>query len=232
MSSISDKNFYTYLIKWSKTGKWYYGVRYAKNSNPKDLWKTYLTSSKYVELHRKEFGDPDIIQIRKTFNSSSKARKWENTVLKKLKVLERNDSLNQTTNLSISPDLCSKFKKGKTYEEIYGKEKAKELRDSRSKNNRENIRLKNGHSNSSKMKMSTKRQKGMNPKAKSISFRLDNQIFNFECLLDAHIFLVSKFDISISSAKYVIDCFLQKKEIPARKNYQIQKQILSSITSS
>jgi len=33
---------YTYLIGWSKLKKYYYGVRFAKKSNPKDLWVNIL----------------------------------------------------------------------------------------------------------------------------------------------------------------------------------------------
>lgn len=31
---------YTYLIGWSSHNKFYYGVRYAKGSNPNELWKS------------------------------------------------------------------------------------------------------------------------------------------------------------------------------------------------
>ena len=36
---------YTYLIGWPDHNKWYYGVRYAKGSDPADLWNPYTTSS-------------------------------------------------------------------------------------------------------------------------------------------------------------------------------------------
>ncbi len=60
---------YTYIIGWSLYNKYYYGVRYAKNCNPNDLWKTYFTSSKYVKEFRNNHGEPDIIQVRKTFEN-------------------------------------------------------------------------------------------------------------------------------------------------------------------
>jgi hypothetical protein len=72
---------YTYLIGWSKLNKWYYGSRYAKGCHPDDLWKTYFTSSKHVKQFRSEFGDPDIVQIRRTFTDPSKVRLWEDSVL-------------------------------------------------------------------------------------------------------------------------------------------------------
>jgi len=40
---------YTYLIGWTSTNKYYYGVRFAKNCNPSELFITYFTSSKHVK---------------------------------------------------------------------------------------------------------------------------------------------------------------------------------------
>lgn len=59
--------YYTYLIGWTEHNKWYYGVRFAKNCHPNELWKTYFTSSKHVISFRNTFGEPDIINVRKTF---------------------------------------------------------------------------------------------------------------------------------------------------------------------
>lgn len=77
---------YTYLIGWSKQNKWYYGVRYSKNCNPADLWVKYFTSSKKVKEFRKINGDPDVIQIRKTFVDSKAAKLWEDKVLRRMRV--------------------------------------------------------------------------------------------------------------------------------------------------
>lgn len=89
---------YTYLIGWSKLNKFYYGVRYAKNCNPSDLWITYFTSSKHVKYHRELFGDPDIIQIRRKFSSPEKAKAWEEKVLRKLNVITDKRFLNKNVN--------------------------------------------------------------------------------------------------------------------------------------
>lgn len=86
---------YTYLIGWSKHNKYYYGVRYGKNCNPNDLWVSYFTSSVLVKEYRTNFGEPDIIQIRKTFDDAASARKWEHNVLVKMKCLAENKWLNQ-----------------------------------------------------------------------------------------------------------------------------------------
>lgn len=53
---------YTYHIAWTSIDKHYYGVRYAKNCHPSDLWQTYFTSSKHVKNTRERYGEPDIIE--------------------------------------------------------------------------------------------------------------------------------------------------------------------------
>jgi hypothetical protein len=102
---------YTYLLKWSSTGMKYYGVRYAKNCTPADLWNPYKTSSKYVKEYVELHGNPDIIEIRKVFDSADKARLWEHKVLKNLSAASRSDYLNRTDNHSISPEDCGKAAK-------------------------------------------------------------------------------------------------------------------------
>lgn len=94
---------YTYLIGWSSINKWYYGVRFCKNCHPSDLWVKYFTSSKLVKKLRESIGEPDVVQVRKTFNNSNSARIWENKVLKKLNVIHEDKWLNQTDNISIQP---------------------------------------------------------------------------------------------------------------------------------
>ncbi len=75
---------YTYLIGWKKQNKFYYGVRYSKKCKPDDLWVTYFTSSKYVREFRNQYGEPDIIQIRRTFKDKKSAKNWEDKVLRRL----------------------------------------------------------------------------------------------------------------------------------------------------
>ena len=86
---------YTYRIAWSNLNKHYYGVRYAKNCNPNDLWKIYFTSSKIVKQYREKYGEPDVVEIRKIFDCPHKAKIWENKVLKRLKVLDNNKWINE-----------------------------------------------------------------------------------------------------------------------------------------
>ena len=75
---------YTYLIGWTNLNKFYYGVRYKRGCSPSDFWKSYFTSSKIVKKYRELYGEPDIIEIRKTFDCPHKAKLWESKVLTKL----------------------------------------------------------------------------------------------------------------------------------------------------
>lgn len=83
---------YCYLIGWSKLNKFYYGVRYSRKykclhstgCHPDDFWVTYFTSSATVAEFRTLYGEPDIIQIRKTFDTAEAASLWESKVLVKV----------------------------------------------------------------------------------------------------------------------------------------------------
>jgi hypothetical protein len=105
---------YTYLLKHIPTGKVYYGCRFADGCNPSEFWNTYETSSKYVKQLVEQYGkDSFSFEIRKVFNDKTSCRIWETKVLKRLKVISRDDFLNMTDNISISPEAASKGKKGK-----------------------------------------------------------------------------------------------------------------------
>lgn len=120
---------YTYLIGWSSLNLWYYGSRYCNSSsrgiaNPRDLWVTYFTSSKTVKEMRKLHGEPDVIQIRRTFSTANDATTWEAKVCRRLKVKDDKKFLNihngdgKFTNAGISPlketrEKLSKSNKGK-----------------------------------------------------------------------------------------------------------------------
>ena len=137
---------FTYLIGWTAHNKWYYGVRFGKNSNPEDLWNTYFTSSKYVAEFRKQHGEPDVVQIRKIFTSEEsiesvaiKALDWESKVLRKLNVLyddkwlNKNIAGNYRTLESIPNPL-----KGTNYIDVYGEDKAEMWRKNISNSLKEN----------------------------------------------------------------------------------------------
>lgn len=81
------KTPYTYLIGWTAHNKWYYGVRYGENCSPEDLWRSYFTSSKYVTEARSVYGEPDVVEVRQTFDCEEKALFWEKKVLQNMNVL-------------------------------------------------------------------------------------------------------------------------------------------------
>lgn len=134
---------YTYLIGWSKYDKWYYGVRYQQGCHPSDLWQSYFTSSKHVKRFQNKHGDPDIIQIRKTFDCRNRALLWERNVLFRMNVKNDGRFLNASHNMAPFPSKFDRAKnfepyieslRGKTYEEIYGKKKGQQLRQERKEN--------------------------------------------------------------------------------------------------
>jgi hypothetical protein len=86
---------FTYLIGWSSNNTYYYGVRYAKTAHPSELWTVYKTSSPIVKKYVEEFGDPDILEVRKTFDNAESARDWETKVLCRINAAGRSDFLNQ-----------------------------------------------------------------------------------------------------------------------------------------
>lgn len=115
---------YTYLIKHVPTNTFYYGVRYAKNCTPSELWNTYFTSSTYIHELVQRYGlDSFNVEIRRTFSNSLKARLWETKVLKRLKAATRSDFINKTDNISIDPACASKSMKGRcgTRHPAYGR---------------------------------------------------------------------------------------------------------------
>lgn len=99
---------YTYLIGWPALNKWYYGVRYAKNCNPSDLWTKYKTSSRIVKRFVQENGDPTVLEVRKKFSSVSKAQIWEQKVLKRLQVTKNAKWLNRHDSKAFDPTTVPK----------------------------------------------------------------------------------------------------------------------------
>lgn len=100
-------NAYTYLVGWSKHGKFYYGAQWNKKSNPEALWVTYFTSSRHVREFRELHGEPDVIMIRKTFGEDVAAcREWEERVLTRVRAKNKQHWLNvrATSNRWFAPD--------------------------------------------------------------------------------------------------------------------------------
>jgi len=94
---------YTYLIKCVPTGEVYYGVKFAKNCHPSDLWTTYYTSSKIVMKRIEIFGLAAFnIEIRRTFIDGYQARIWENTVLRRMKAITNPKWLNNSNGVAFN----------------------------------------------------------------------------------------------------------------------------------
>lgn len=76
---------YTYRIGWTEQNIYYYGVRWANNQRApeKDLWIKYFTSSPSIPKLREKYGEPDLIEVRKVFESKHDARDWEWRVMKR-----------------------------------------------------------------------------------------------------------------------------------------------------
>jgi hypothetical protein len=112
---------FTYLVKHIPTNKYYYGVKFKKGCNPNDLWTKYFTSSKKVKGLIRKYGKKSFLfEIRKTFKTQKQAREWEHKVLRRLKVIYRNDFLNQSDSLHIDPKIISRSKMGNK-NHMYGK---------------------------------------------------------------------------------------------------------------
>lgn len=91
---------YTYVVK-CPDGRRYYGVRFAKDCSPSDLWTTYFTSSKHmkrlIEMHGVNAFEAS---VRKTFENKETAVNWEQKVLVRLKVRTNTNWVNVTTSKS------------------------------------------------------------------------------------------------------------------------------------
>ena len=112
---------FTYLIKHVPTNRYYYGVKYKKGCHPYDLWTKYFTSSKKVKGLIRRYGKKSFIfEIRKTFKTAQQAVNWEYKVLKRMRVIYRDDFLNQSDNQRVDSKLLSKIRKGKG-NPMYGK---------------------------------------------------------------------------------------------------------------
>lgn len=97
MKLINEIKPYTYLVKFKPTGKVYYGSRcqnFTKfNRSPADdFWHRYTTSSENINKLIEEHGkDAFEYEIRRTFDTVEEMAEWESRVLKRCKVLQRQD---------------------------------------------------------------------------------------------------------------------------------------------
>ena len=88
---------YTCYLYHIPTGKKYYGMQHGRVANPMNLWKTYFSSSKKVKALIDKYGkDSFTAEVRKTFTTAEDCRLWEQTVLVRVKAIEKDDWLNQS----------------------------------------------------------------------------------------------------------------------------------------
>lgn len=100
MSFMLISTPYTYLIGWSKHNLWYYGVRTSTRSTLGDIWKTYFTSSKRVQQLRQSLGEPDVVEVRRTFDNAATAKRWEERVLRRINAKHNLKWINLSNNNS------------------------------------------------------------------------------------------------------------------------------------
>lgn len=87
---------FTYVLTFKPTGQRYYGVRYAKNANPSQLWTTYFTSSNIIKSLIKEHGiEAFTAEVRRTFETKNSAVLWEHKVLSRLDAAHSDKWLNR-----------------------------------------------------------------------------------------------------------------------------------------
>lgn len=96
---------YTYFIIFThpKTNarEFYYGVQYGRTAHPDNLWTTYFTSSKAIKYRLVRYGRECFqYEVRRVFDCPVAARKWEERVLKRMKVLSKKEWLNRNDSLA------------------------------------------------------------------------------------------------------------------------------------
>lgn len=94
---------YTYLIGWTHLDTYYYGRRTANGCCPHDLWVDYFTSSSTVHQFVLDYGEPDLIQVRKVYDSDlplehriSQCVRWENKFLERVNAASNPKFLNKS----------------------------------------------------------------------------------------------------------------------------------------
>lgn len=87
---------YSYHLHHLPTDKHYYGIRFAKKCNPRDLWVKYFSSSKVVKKLIQTFGKESFeVTVRRIFTDGASALLWEHRVLTKLHAASRSNWINR-----------------------------------------------------------------------------------------------------------------------------------------
>jgi hypothetical protein len=87
---------FSYHLFHKPTKMHYYGIRFAKNCAPTDLWSTYFSSSPIVKALIDKYGvNSFTAEVRKIFTDGASALRWENKVLRRLNAASRTDWINR-----------------------------------------------------------------------------------------------------------------------------------------
>jgi group I intron endonuclease len=149
---------YTYHLYHKPTGKHYYGVRTAKDCHPDELWVTYFSSSKIVNLLIEEHGSDSFeYEIRKLFETPEEALEWEMKFLTRIDAAAKDNWLNRHNG---GKNFCTvgftPWNKGGTHDE----EARKKISETRKLYVGEKHPMYGrNHSEESKQKMATNREK-------------------------------------------------------------------------
>ena len=175
ISMYSNKYHYVYRITClneMSVEKYYYGSRSSKLEPKSD---DYWSSSKYIKIAIDKFGIKYFKKkIIKTFLTREDALKYEMLLHEKFSVDKNPIFFNKSKASNFGIKITGLFSKDKTYEELYGEEKAKKLKIIRAenfkkidKNGIKNPMYGKKHSEEMKMKLSIDRQGEKHPAFKS-----------------------------------------------------------------
>lgn len=90
---------YVYLLKFKPNEKFYIGVKYGKGASPDLFWVKYFTSSKIVKNLVRVYGKESFeYEILKTFDSPEKALKYEQTIIRRMNLINDNRFFNMAAN--------------------------------------------------------------------------------------------------------------------------------------
>ena len=97
---MQDRTPYIYFLYWQERDNYparmYIGSQHGKGCHPRNLWRTYFTSSSYVRDYRKSRGEPDKIYTIECTDYDGQAGAMEERFLKKVNAVCNQQFLNVT----------------------------------------------------------------------------------------------------------------------------------------
>ena len=172
---------YTYLIGWLTIDKWYYGVEYGFKktpcANPINLWTTYFTSSSTIDKFRKKYGEPDVIDIQKVFNTGEIEERMINACDYEKNILNKIDITNKRwLNGRIGGNICPENNR-KIAQNLYGVENVFSAECIKEKIKKTNLKkYKVEHPSHSKELLDRKKENNMKKYGVSCTFQLPHSV--------------------------------------------------------